>query len=152
MSAQLAHSSHFTEKKLIPYSVGKESVMIYPTLTPEMPLSERAHAFNINKNALGNLYLPQKSFLRCLGESLGCGPVVSLTASAFTKVARSQLRDKIDVSATTYHGTNGHIIKDAVNINNKNSLKSISDDLKDDNKVRPDGICYARLQSLLNFP
>lgn len=151
MATQLAHSTHFTEKKLVPHMIGKETVMIYPSLTPDMSLAERAHAFNVNKNALSNLFLPQRITLRALGDTLGCSAVVSLTAAKFKKIADAQLYSNVIPSATSYHGSNGHVIKDAVDISNKNTLKSVDDNMSDSNLIRPDGIQYARLQSLLNF-
>ena len=69
MATQLVHSAHFTEKKLLPYTIGKETVMIYPSLTPDMSLAERAHAFDVNKNAFSNLFLPQRISLRALGDT-----------------------------------------------------------------------------------
>ena len=88
------------------------------SLTPDMPLAERAHAFNVNKNALSNLFLPQRSTLRPLGDTLGCSVVVSLTAAKFKKIANTQLYSNVILTAITYHGSNGHVIKDSVDMGN----------------------------------
>ena len=66
-------------------------------------------------------------------------------------MADKQLYSNIVPSATTFHGSNGHVIKDEVDFGNKNVLKPVDDNLSDENKLRPHGIQYARLQSLLNF-
>ena len=124
--------------------------MVYPRLTSDMPLAEKAHAFNINKNALESINLPIKTFLRQLGDTLGCGPVVTFTAGAFEEVAEKQLRENISESATTYHKASGHIIKDTVDASNDNKLKPLRNGLKE-SEARHDGIKYAKLLSILNF-
>ena len=101
MAMQLAHSAVFSEKKLVSHTVGKDTVMVYPRLTSDMPLAEKVHAFNINKNALESINLPTKTFVRQLGDTLGCGPVVTFTAGAFEEVAEKHLRANISPSATT---------------------------------------------------
>ena len=125
--------------------------MIYPALTPEMSLSEKAHAFNTNKNALENIHLPTKVILRTLGDTLGCSPVVTFIAAEFERVAYSQLRSNIEPSATSYHKANGYLIKDTLDAANDNALKSVNDHLDDVSKIRSDGIYYAKLCSNINF-
>ena len=151
MAMQLVQSGFFNEKKLVPYNIGKETIMIYPSLGADMSLAEKAHAFNINKNALENIHLPTKIYLRQLGDILGCGPVVSFHAAKFREVAYEQLKSGLQASATTYHKANGHIIQDTTDVGNDNKLKPFIDGLKDLQKLRADGICFARLHCILNF-
>ena len=151
MAMQLTQSGFFSEKKLIPYNIGKETIMIYPNLTADMPLAEKAHAFNINKNALENVHLPTKIFLRQLGDTLGCGPVVSFHAAKFREVAMEQLKTGIQESATTYHKANGHIIPDTTLVEENNKLKPLVNNEKELTSLRSDGICFAKLHTILNF-
>ena len=145
---QLAQSGFFSEKKLIPYNIGKETIMIYPNLTADMPLAEKAHAFNINKNALENIHLPTKIFLRQLGDTLGCGPVVSFHAAKFREVAIEQLKTGIQELATTYHKVNGHIIQDTTLVNQNNKFKPLQKNHRNLSGLRSDGICFARLHTI----
>ena len=151
MAAQLSQSSFFTEKKLIQHNIGSDTIMVYPRLTSDMSLAEKAHAFHINKNALENINLTTRQSLKQLGDSLGCSAVVTFTAGNFEKLARSQLRSGIVASATTYHKRNGFLIKDTVDAANDNELKPIKDDLQKKENLRSDGICFARLTCHINF-
>ena len=151
MAMQLSQSGFFNEKKLVPYNIGKETIMIYPSLAADMSLAEKAHAFNINKNALENIHLPTKIYLRQLGDILGCGPVVSFHAAKFREVAYEQLKSGLQASATTYHKANGHIIQDTTNVERDNEIKPLENNSRDIQSLRADGICFARLHSILNF-
>ena len=125
MAAQLSQPSFFTKKKLIQHNIGSDTIMVYPHLTSDMSLTEKAHAFHINKNALENINLTTRQFLKQLGDTLCCSAVVTFTAGNFEKVAHAQLRSGIVASATTYHKRNGYLIKDTVDASKDNELKPI---------------------------
>ena len=139
MAMQLSQSGFFNEKKLVPYNIGKETIMIYPSLAADMSLAEKAHAFNINKNALENIHLPTKIYLRQLGDILGCGPVVSFHAAKFREVAYEQLKSGLQASATTYHKANKHIIQDTTNVERDNEIKLLENNSRDIQNLRADG-------------
>ena len=44
--------THFIPKDPCQITYGKENLMIYTKITSDMPLSEKAHAFNINRAAI----------------------------------------------------------------------------------------------------
>ena len=131
MAQQLIYSATYGEKHLRQYNIGQETIMIYPALTPNMSLSEKAHAFNTNKNVLENVHLPTKVMLRTLGDTLGCSPVVTFIAAEFERVAYSQLRTSIEASPTSYHSANGYLIKDTLDASNDNALKLVNDHMDD---------------------
>ena len=118
-----------------------------------MSPTEKARAFNVNKNAIENLQISHKYMLRSLKDNLTCSAVVTFTAAEFERVAYKQLREKIEASATTYHSANGYLIPEAVTTddNNNQVLKTMDDHLDDEQKIRPDGIQYAKLSSMINF-
>ena len=64
MAAQLSQSTFFTEKKLIQHNIGSDTIMVYPRLTSDMSLAEKAHAFHINKNVLENIAVRRHSRLQ----------------------------------------------------------------------------------------
>ena len=101
--------------------------MIYPNLTADMPLAEKGHALHINKNALGNIHMPAKIFLRQLGDTLSCDPVVSFHVAKFREVAIEQLKTGIQESATSYHKANGYIIPYTTLVEQNNRLKPLED-------------------------
>ena len=126
MASQLMHSSHFKACPLRQYNIGRNTIMVYDRIDASMSPAEKAYAFNINKNALENLALSRKKFLRSLGGTLDCSAVVSFTAAEFERVAYKQLREKIDSSATTYHSSNGYLIPEATEVDSTDTtvLKS----------------------------
>ena len=153
MTSQLMHSNIFEAKPLRKFNIGTNTIMLYPPITSSMSPAEKAHAFNTNKNALENLQLSHKNMIRSLGDTLNCSAVVTFTAAEFERVAYKQLREKIETSTTTYHSANGYLIPEAVTTdsNNNQVLKPTDDHLENEEKIRPDGIQYAKLCSMLNF-
>ena len=63
MASQLMHSGVFDAKPLRKFNIGTNTIMLYPQITSAMSPAEKAHTFNVNKNAIENLQLSHKSML-----------------------------------------------------------------------------------------
>ncbi len=60
----------FAPCALIPVSVGRFTINLYPVVDRTMSIQERAHAFQINKTALLSLALDLRVMLDALGAQL----------------------------------------------------------------------------------
>ena len=66
-AAQPVVGTSFAPKTLVPVSVGRTIVNLYPVIDTTMLVHKRAHAFQINKTALS----PQALKLRVMLDALG---------------------------------------------------------------------------------
>ena len=62
MAMRLAQSGFFSKKKLIPYNIGKETIMIYPNLTADIPLAEKLALLILTKMLLRTFICPPRFF------------------------------------------------------------------------------------------
>ena len=66
-----AHDQAFVPQELVPVRVGsKREVKLYPVVTADMPIAERAHAFQIAKSAVQGLPVDMRTILDVLGAQL----------------------------------------------------------------------------------
>jgi hypothetical protein len=67
---QASVSTLFAPRTLVPVSVGCTTVNLYPVVDHTMMVHKRAHAFQINKNALSSQALDLRVMLEALGQQL----------------------------------------------------------------------------------
>jgi hypothetical protein len=70
MADSHAVAGGFTPCALIPISVGRFTVNLYPIVNATMTVQERAHAFQINKAALLSIAIDLHAMLDALGAQL----------------------------------------------------------------------------------
>ena len=70
MADSHAVAGGFTPRALIPVSVGRFTVNLYPIVNATMTVQERAHAFQINKAALLSIAIDLHAMLDALGAQL----------------------------------------------------------------------------------
>ena len=73
-----AFGTKFSPKEPRSLTYGKETLMVYPKFTPNMPLSEKAHAFNLNKSAIDSSSLSPALKLQLMGSLHNSETVVSI--------------------------------------------------------------------------
>ncbi len=69
-SAQAVAGMSFAPKTLVPVSVGRTTVNLYPVVNTTMQVHERAHAFQINKTGLLSQAIKLRVMLGALGAQL----------------------------------------------------------------------------------
>ena len=69
-AAQAAVGTSFAPKTLVPVSVGRTTMNLYPVVDTTMLVHEHAHAFQINKTALLLQALKLRVMLDALGAQL----------------------------------------------------------------------------------
>ncbi len=71
------HDTLFASRALVPVSVGRTTVNLYPVINPSMPVEERAHAFQVNKTALASAPIDLRVQLDALGQQLNLAATVN---------------------------------------------------------------------------
>ena len=86
----------FVPHALVPVTVGRSTINLYPIIDSNMATHERAHAFHINKTALLSQYINLHVQLDALGHQLNLSATVegvingtSTTAGAISASSRS---------------------------------------------------------------
>jgi hypothetical protein len=70
------HGTPFTPCALVPVAVGCATVNLYPVIDPVMPIEERAHAYQVNKMALGSAPIDLRVQFDALGQQLNLAATV----------------------------------------------------------------------------
>ena len=70
--------THFIPKDPRQITYGKENLMVYPKITGDMPLSEKAHAFNINRAAIEASSLRPNAKLQLMGSLHNADTIVNI--------------------------------------------------------------------------
>ena len=78
----------FVPKDNIPISLGKSTVYLYPSITPEMTYHEKTFGFMVTKSALEAADVPIKTKLQVLGDNLGCTALVGIMEVIYLKYAK----------------------------------------------------------------
>jgi hypothetical protein len=66
----------FVPLQLVQIQIGKVTVYVYPDVTPNMPIFERAHAFQVVKTATENLPVDMRLIFDAIGTQLNCSAIV----------------------------------------------------------------------------
>jgi len=67
----------FVPRALVPVTVGRSTINLYPIIDGNMATHERAHAFHINKTALLSQYINLRVQLDALGHQLNLSAPLS---------------------------------------------------------------------------
>lgn len=150
MSKQLNQSkSSFAPKKMIPVTLNKTTVYLYPTLSNTMNVNKRTHRFTVTKNALAvTPSVPWKTKLECLKQQTNSVSTVDVIASCYTNHSNKFITCVANLNIQSYHGSNGNVIN--------NCIDPTTGHLKPLNRVTDtncclNGIKYAKVSTNLDF-
>ena len=79
--------THFVPKDARQMTYGKESIMVYPKISSEMPLSEKAHAFNVNRAAIEASSLNPSAKLQLMGSLHNADTIVNIIRTEWEDMA-----------------------------------------------------------------
>lgn len=99
----------FTPRALIPVSVGRFTVNLYPVVNATMTVQERAHAFQINKAALLSLALDLRAMLDALGAQLDLSASVEGMIEEWLRLFQDSW---FDFTILSFHGDAGLKVDD----------------------------------------
>jgi hypothetical protein len=138
----------FVPKPNQSFSVGKETIYVYPDLAPSMSLAEKSYGYMITKSALEAVDSPIRTKLQVLADCTSTTPLVGiLQTPCYIQHASLYIKRAGIFHVISYHGRNGRIINTAT-LENGNLLPL--DDQTNANR-RPNGLIYAKIEADVQF-
>jgi hypothetical protein len=147
ISSASKRDSAFVPKPNLSFSLGKETIYVYPNLVPSMSLAEKSYGFMVTISALEAVESPIKTKLQVLAGCTSTAPLVSILQAMFIKHAHGYIRRADFFSVLSYHGRNGHIVPTATMDNG--DLRPV--DNQTNANRRPAGLIYAKIETDLQF-
>jgi hypothetical protein len=142
-------SKVFVPKQFTPITLDKTTVYVYPMLSNSMNETEKTYGFGVTKNALkAASMISFKTRLECLKQSTNSASTVDVISNKFVDHAEEFISKVSNITVTSYHGPNGHVIPDCT-ILETNHLKPTSG-VSNTNR-RPENIRFAKISTFLDF-
>ena len=102
----------FAPRALIPVSVGRFTINLYPVVDRTMSVQERAHAFQINKTALLSLALDLRVMLDALGAQLDLSASVEGMIKEWLRLFQDSWFDFNHLTILSFHSDTGAQVND----------------------------------------
>lgn len=140
----------FVPKDLIPITLDKTTVYVYPKITADMLQAEKMYGLLVTKNSLESANVPIKNKLMTLGHLTDSDTIIKILEARLIQYTKEFIKQPGNFQIISYHSSNGKVIKNCFDTSNNNK------DLKAFNKCsatnrRPDGISYAKLSCDIKF-
>ena len=148
-SSKTSTQASFKPLPLVSTPVGKYHVMMYPFVTPKMPIYERAHAYHINRSALTLLSIDSRMYIDALGGALGTSTTAEGFTADFTRHFKDNWYNMANLQILAFYDSAGSIFTNATTAADACILKSVVDGIIAD--CRPSDVRFVRLQCLLDF-
>ena len=97
----------FVPLQLIQIQIGKATVYVYPVVTPNMPIFERAHAFQVVKTATENLPVDMRLIFDAIGTQLNCSAIVDGLLYDWRQTFDDGWYDFANLSIISFHDSAG---------------------------------------------
>jgi hypothetical protein len=139
----------FVPKQLVPVSVGRYQVNLYPKLHLGASLVARAHAYQICKSALAALNINIRILFDALGSQLNCMATIDGLVYDFTQVYDEGWFDPANLQVLSFPDSAGTLINNTTIAGNPTVLLPVINGVLANCCQRD--ICYVRVQLSLNF-
>ena len=100
----------FCPQNLVEYKLGKLSVKLYPTITPTMPIPERAHAYQVNKSALLQVNAEIRPTIDLFAIQLNCSTTVDGLCHDWIGRFKSQWHNFANLEIMSFHDSAGGVM------------------------------------------
>jgi hypothetical protein len=139
----------FIPEQLVPVSVRRYQVNLYPKLHPTASVVVRAHAYQICKSVLGALNINICILFDALGLQLKCMATINGLVYNFTQVYEEGWFNPANLQVLSFHDSAGAIINNTTIAGNPTVLLPIINGLVAN--CRQQDVRYVRVQLSLNF-
>ena len=122
--------------------------MVYPKITGDMPLSEKAHAFNINRAAIEASSLRPIAKLQLMGSLHNADTIVNIVKAEWEFLAFEECCTRTSMTIESFNNKKGQAILDCLD-----PATGLLKDLKDGavGSCRPDGIIHMKVKVMCDF-
>ena len=111
-ATQAVVGTSFAPKTLVPVSVGRTTVNLYPVVDTTMQVHERAHAFQINKTALSLQAIELRVMLDALGAQLNLSASVEGMIEEWLRFFQDSWFDFSLLQILSFHNNAGGQVND----------------------------------------
>jgi hypothetical protein len=125
--AQAIVGTSFTPKTLVPVSIGRTTVNLYPVINTTMLFHECAHAFQINKTALSSQALELHVMLDALGAQLNLSASVEGMIKEWLRIFQDSWFDFRLLQILSFHNNAGGQVNDTTMAANPAILLPLQD-------------------------
>jgi hypothetical protein len=142
----------FTPKPPVSVNVGRVPTDLYPRIDLDMPIWERAHAFQVNKTAITNVDVDVQTQLDALGAQLNLSSIVDGSRASFMNYYQSNWMNFANLRVQSFHDSAGVIIPPGtccLPAPNDTTLKPVQDGPV--NACRPADVKFVRVSLQLDF-
>jgi hypothetical protein len=102
----------FVPRALVPVTVGRSTIKLYPIIDGNMATHEQAHAFHINKTALLLQYIDLRVQLDALGHQLNLSATVEGVINDWLRYFYDRWSDFSVLEILSFHNTRGDEVND----------------------------------------
>ena len=142
--------AHFVPKDCRQIKYGSETLMVYPKIDSTMPLSEKAHAFNVNRAAIEASNLNPTAKIQATGNLHNCDTIANIIRNRWEQIAFDSARDPKAMTISSYNTLDGAIINNPFQPTTKILLDVPVGNCSVD-KCRPDGIAHMKVNVITDF-
>ena len=117
----------FAPRQLVTIKIGAVTVSVYPVIDSAMPIYERAHAFQVIKNATENLPVDMRLILDAVGTQLNCSAIVDGLLYDWRAMFDDAWFDFANLSIVSFHDSAGAQINNTTVAGNPGLLLPVQD-------------------------
>ena len=139
----------FVPEQLVPVSVGRYQVNLYPKLHPTPSVVVRAHAYQICKSALGALNIDIRIIFDALGSQLNCMATIDGLIYDFTQVYEEGWFNPANLQILSFHDSAEAMINNTTIAGDPTVLLPVINGVVAN--CRQQDVRYVRVQLSLNF-
>ena len=127
---------------------GKESLSVYPKILVGISLSEKAHAFNVNRAAIEASSLNSLAKLQLMGSLHGADTIVNIIRNKWEYMALDSAKNRACMTITGFNTTTGVSIPDCLDLTT-GLIKLVQTGTIP--TCRPDGVTYVKVKVACDY-
>ena len=139
----------FVPRPLVPVTIGKATLQLYPVITSEMKPPERALAYQVNKTALSVPGIDRRAMLDTLGTQINLNATVDGTVGDWYRYFDRNWCNFAHLSILSFHNDAGTQVVDSVTAGDASILLPVQDGAVAN--CRRANIKFVRVQLNLDF-
>jgi hypothetical protein len=125
--APAAPGAPFAPFALVPVSIGRTTVHVYPCMDSSMQPHERAHAYHITLTALSSQNIDLRLQLDALGHQLNLQATVDRVVNDWLRFFHDHWHDFSCLTILSFHSINGDVNEDTMTAQDSNILLPVQD-------------------------
>ena len=98
---------HFAPKDPCQTTFGRESIIVYPKINSEMPMSEKSHDFNVGRAAINSSSLSVTSKVQLMGSLHNAKTIININRMEWEENAFDAAKNNTCMTLLSFHNSTG---------------------------------------------